>query len=113
MDSFLKDIRYGVRGLAKRPVLTIIAIVTLAIGIGANSAIFSTINALLLKPLPFPDPEHIVAIWEKVPSRGVVRNEVAVANYLDWKMQNGTLDQVGLIRWWSTNLTGADSPERV
>jgi putative ABC transport system permease protein len=113
MDSLLRDLKFSARSLLKRPALTLIAIVTLAIGIGANSAIFSTINALLLKPLPFPDPEHIVAIWEKVPSRGVVRNEVAVANYLDWKTQNGTLDQVGLIRWWSTNLTGADSPERV
>ncbi len=113
MDSLLRDLKFSARSLLKRPALTLIAIVTLAIGIGANSAIFSTINALLLKPLPFPDPEHIVAIWEKVPSRGVVRNEVALANYLDWKTQNGTLDQVGLIRWWSTNLTGADSPERV
>ncbi|HMG72329.1 MAG TPA: ABC transporter permease [Pyrinomonadaceae bacterium] len=113
MDSILKDIRYGVRGLAKRPVLTIIAIFTLAIGIGANSAIFSTINALLLKPLPFPDPERIVAFWEKVPSRGVERNEVAVANYLDWNAQNKSFEQLGMYRWWSTNLTGSDSPERV
>jgi putative ABC transport system permease protein len=113
MDTFLKDIRYGIRGLFKRPALTIIAIVTLAIGIGANSAIFSTINALLLKPLPFPDPERIVALWDKVPSRGVERNEVAVANYLDWKAQNKSFEQLGIYRWWSTNLTGADSPERV
>src|SRR5882762_5303905 len=88
MDSFLKDIRYGIRGLLKRPVLTIIAIVTLGLGIGANSAIFSTINALLLKPLPFPDPERIVAVWEKMPGRGVERNEVALANYLDWNAQS-------------------------
>src|SRR5882762_3028123 len=113
MDSFLKDIRYGIRGLAKRPVLTIIAIVTLAIGIGANSAIISTINALLLKPLPFPDPERIVALWEKVPSRGVERNEVAVANYLDWNAQSQAFEHLGFYRWWSTNLTGSDSPERV
>src|SRR5882672_10710518 len=113
MDSFLKDIRYGIRGLAKRPVLTIIAIVTLGLGIGANSAIFSTINALLLKPLPFPDPERIVAVWEKVPSRGVERNEVALANYLDWNAQSQAFEHLGFYRWWSTNLTGSDSPERV
>src|SRR6266850_4883519 len=113
MDAFFKDIRYGIRGLAKRPVLTIIAIVTLGLGIGANSAIFSTINALLLKPLPFPDPERIVAVWEKVPSRGVERNEVALANYLDWKAQSQTFEQLGFYRWWSTNLTGSYSPERV
>src|SRR3984893_6657638 len=113
MDSVLRDIKFSFRSLLKRPALTIIAIVTLAIGIGANSAIFSTVNALLLKPLPFPDPDRIVAIWDKVPSRGVERNEVTVANYLDWRAQNKTFEQLGIYRWWSTNLTGSDSPERV
>jgi putative ABC transport system permease protein len=113
MHSLLRDLRFAVRSLLKRPALTIIAIVTLAIGIGANSAIFSTINALLLKPLPFPDPERVVALWDKVPSRGVERNEVSVANYLDWRAQNKSFEQLGIYRWWSTNLTGADSPERV
>lgn len=113
METLIKDIRYGARSLLKRPALAIIAIVTLAVGIGANSAIFSTVNALLLKPLPFPDPDRIVALWDKVPSRGVERNEVAVANYLDWRAQNKTFEQLGIYRWWSTNLTGSDSPERV
>src|SRR5207244_6300028 len=113
MDSLLRDLKFSVRSLLKRPALTIIAIVTLPIGIGANTAIFSVVNALLLKPLPFPDPDRIVALWEKVPSRGVERNEVTVANYLDWRAQNRTFEQLGIYRWWSTNLTGADSPERV
>ena len=113
MDSLLRDLKFSARALLKRPALTIIAIVTLAIGIGANSAIFSFVNALLLKPLPFPDPERVVALWDKVPSRGVERNEVTVANYLDWRAQNKTFEQLGLYRWWSTNLTGSDSPERV
>src|SRR5258708_4316985 len=113
MNTLLQDIRYGIRGLAKHPVLTIIAIVTLGLGIGANSAIFSTINALLLKPLPFSDPERIVAVWEKAPSRGIERNEVALANYLDWNAQSQAFAHLGFYRWWSTNLTGSDSPERV
>ncbi|SRR6266404_480122 len=113
MDSLLRDLKFSVRSLLKRPALTIIAVVTLAVGIGANSAIFSTINSLLLKPLPFPDPDLIVALWDKVPSRGVERNEVTVANYLDWRAQNKTFEQLGIYRWWSTNLTGSDSPERV
>ncbi len=74
MDSLLRDLRFSTRSLLKRPGLAIIAIVTLAIGIGANSATFSVVNALLLKPLPFPDPERIVALWDKVPSRGVERD---------------------------------------
>jgi len=113
MDSLLRDLKFSARSLLKRPALTIIAILTLAIGIGANSAIFSVVNALLLKPLPFPDPDRIVALWDKVPSRGLERNEVAVPNYLDWRAQNKTFEQVGLYSWWSTNLTGTDSPERV
>lgn len=113
MDSFLKDIRYGVRSLMRRPALTIIAIITLAIGIGANSAIFSVVNALLIKPLPFPELERIVAIWETQPSRGVVRNEASMANFLDWRAQNQTFEQMGLYRWWSTNLTGLETPERI
>jgi putative ABC transport system permease protein len=113
MDLLLRDLKFSARSLLKRPALTVIAIVTLAIGIGANSAIFSVVNALLLKPLPFPDPERVIALWDKVPSRGVERNEVTVANYLDWRAQTQTLEQLGIYSWWSTNLTGSDSPERV
>jgi putative ABC transport system permease protein len=113
MDSLLSDIRYAIRNLAKRPGFTAIAVITLALGIGANSAIFSMINGLLIKPLPFPELERVVAIWDKVPSRGVEHNEVAMANYLDWRAQNHSFDQLALYRWWSTNLTGGDMPERV
>lgn len=113
MESLLSDVRYAIRNLIKRPGFTAIAVITLAIGIGVNTAIFSFINALLLKPLPFPDLDRIVAVWERVPSRGVERNEVTVADYLDWRAQNKTFEQLGIYRWWSTNLTGADSPERV
>ncbi|MEP6913207.1 MAG: ABC transporter permease, partial [bacterium] len=113
MDSLLRDLRFSTRSLLKRPALTIIAIITLAVGIGANSAIFSVVNALLIKPLPFPELDRIVAIWEKQPSQGMERNEVALANYLDWRSQNKSFEQIGLYRWWSTNLTGIEPPERV
>jgi len=113
METFIKDIRYGIRGLLKRPSFTLIAILTLAIGIGANSAIYSAVYALLLKPLPFPELARVVAIWDKMPSRGVVHNEVAMANYLDWRAQNQSFEQLALYRWWSTNLTGVEPPERI
>src|SRR4029434_1275465 len=113
MDTLSKEVRYGFGSLLKRPAFTVIAVATLALGIGANTAIFSTINALLLKPLPFPDPDRIVALWDKVPSRGVARNEVAVANYLDWRAQSKSFEHLGIYRWWSTNLTGGETPERV
>ncbi|HEU4713073.1 MAG TPA: ABC transporter permease [Pyrinomonadaceae bacterium] len=113
MDAFLNDIRYAIRNLIKRPGFTLIAVLTLGIGIGANSAIFSTIHALLLKPLPFPELDRVVAVWDKMPSRGVMHNEVTMANYLDWRAQNQSFDQLALYRWWSANLTGVDPPERL
>jgi len=113
MDAFLNDIRYAIRNLIKRPGFTLVAVLTLGIGIGANSAIFSAIHALLLKPLPFPELDRVVAIWDKMPSRGVVHNEVAMANYLDWRAQNQSFDQLALYRWWSANLTGVEPPERL
>jgi len=113
MESLLRDLKFSARSLLKRPALTIIAIVTLAIGIGANSAIFSAVNALLIKPLPFPELDRVVAVWENQPSRGVERNEASVPNFLDWRAQNHTFEQIGVYGWWSANLTGNDSPERI
>jgi putative ABC transport system permease protein len=113
MESLLSDVRYAIRNLIKRPGFTAIAVITLALGIGANSAIYSIINALLIKPLPIPEQDRVVAIWDKNPSRGVQHNEVAMANYLDWRAQNHSFEQLALYRWWSTNLTGGDTPERV
>jgi putative ABC transport system permease protein len=107
------DIRYALRNLLRRPTFTLIAVVTLALGIGANTAIFSAINALLLKPLPFPELDRVVAVWDKLPSRGVMHNEVTVANYLDWQSQTQSYEQLALFRWWSANLTGIDPPERI
>jgi putative ABC transport system permease protein len=107
------DIRYALRNLLRRPTFTLIAVVTLALGIGANTAIFSAVNALLLKPLPFPELDRVVAVWDKLPSRGVMHNEVAVANYLDWQSQTQSFEQLALYRWWNANLTGIDPPERI
>ena len=113
MDAFLNDIRYAMRNLIKRPAFTIIATITLALGIGANSAIFSAVYSLLFKPLPFPEVDRVITIWDKQPSQGYTHNEVAMANYLDWRAQNHSFDQLALYRWWNVNLTGNDTPERI
>ena len=113
MDTFLSDVRYAIRNLLKRPGFTLIAVITLALGIGANTTIFSAINALLIKPLPFPELDRVVTIWDRFPSQGVQHNEVTMANYLDLRAQSQSFDQLALYRWWSANLTGIDQPERI
>jgi predicted permease len=113
METLLKDIRYGVRGLIKRPGFTVIALVTLALGIGANTAIFSVVNAVLLRPLPFRDPEQLVIIWEDAAFAGFPRNTPAPANYVDWKTQNQSFADMAASAETSFNLTGGGEPERV
>jgi putative ABC transport system permease protein len=113
MGSIWQDFRYAVRLLRKNVMFTAIAVLALALGIGANTAIFSLINALLINPLPLPELDRLVAIWEKIPSQGVDRNETAIANYLDWKAQNSTFENVSLYTWWNANLGSIDPPERV
>ncbi len=113
MENLRSDVRYALRNLLRRPGFTIIAVVTLGLGIGANTAIFSAINALLLKPLPFPQLDRVVAVWDKMPSHGVLHNEVTMANYLDWQAQNHSFEQLAIYRWWNANLTGGETPERV
>ncbi len=113
MDTLLKDIRYAVRGLVKRPGFTVIALLTLALGIGANTAIFSVVNAVLLRPLPFPDPEQVVMVWEDAGFAGFPHNTPAPANYVDWKNQNQSFSDMAASAERSFNLTGDGDPERV
>jgi predicted permease len=113
METLFKDIRYGVRGLIKRPGFTVIALVTLALGIGANTAIFSVVNAVLLRPLQFKDPEQLVIVWEDASFAGFPRNTPAPANYIDWKNQNQSFTDMAATAEVSFNLTGDGEPERV
>ena len=113
MRSLFQDVRYGWRMLLKKPGFTIVAALALALGIGANSAIFSIINAIVLKPLPFDDLDRIVAVWEKAPGPGAERNSASVANYLDWREQSNSFENLAIYMYWSANLSGIDTPERV
>ena len=88
MGTLFKDLRYGVRSLLKRPGFTAIAVITLALGIGANTAIFSVVNALLLRPLPFKEPARLVQVWEANFKRGQNTKEVSYPNFADWRDQN-------------------------
>ena len=112
METLIKDIRYGIRGLLKRPGFTVVAVLTLALGIGANTAIFSVVNAVLLKPLQFHDPERLVIIWEDATFAGFPRNTPAPANYVDWKTQSQSFADMAATVEWTYNLTGDGEPER-
>ena len=113
METLLKDVRYGVRGLLKRPGFTIIALITLALGIGANTAIFSVVNAVLLRPLQFRDPEQLVVVWEEASFAGFPTNTPAPANFVDWKNQNQSFADMAAASSDSFNLTGDGEPERI
>jgi putative ABC transport system permease protein len=113
METLFKDIRYAARGLFKRPGFTAVALITLALGIGANTAIFSVINAVLLRPLQFKDPEQLAIVWEDASFAGFPRNTPAPANYFDWKNQNQSFSDMAACAEVSFNLTGDGEPERV
>lgn len=113
MDTLLKDFRYGIRSLLKRPGFTAISVITLALGIGANTAIFSLVNAVLLRSLPFADPDRLVMIWEDASYAGFPRNTPAAANYADIKNQNIVFEGVAATNERSYNLTGDGEPEKV
>jgi predicted permease len=113
MESLIKEIRYGVRALLKHPGFTAIAVITLALGIGANTAIFSLVNAVLLKPLPFPDPDRLVMVWEDQSFIGFPRSEPAPGNYADWKAQQSVFEDMAALNWQPLNLTGDGEPEKI
>src|SRR5262245_14891945 len=108
LNEFAQDVRYGIRGLLKAPGFAAVAILTLALGIGANSAIFSFVDGVLLKPLPYPEPERILLLWEKPPGGG--NNVVSAMNYLDWRSQSSSFTAVAAITGSQMTLTGRGEP---
>jgi len=111
MDSIIKDIRYGVRGLWKHPGFTAIVVITLALGIGASTAIFSVVDSVLLRRLPYRTAERIVAIQELDPNGK--RGQSTSANFLDWRAQNTVFEQLAAIKSTTTNLALSDHAERI
>ena len=113
MESMLTDIRFGLRSLLKRPAATVIALVTLALGIGVNTAIFSAVDSILLRPLPHNDPDRLVSVWEQTLRLGIQQNQAAPANFFDLRAQNQTLEALGAYGPLDINLTGSGDPERL
>ncbi len=113
MPTFLSDLRYGLRRLLSSPGFTSIAILALGLGIGANTAIFSLVDRVMIRPLPFADPDRLVFVWEDASFISFPRNTPAVANFVDWKKQNQVFSDMAASRGRIMSLTGDGSPETV
>jgi len=113
MDAFFQDLRYGARMLIKNPNFTAVAVLTLALGIGANSAMFSVVNGLLLFALPFPESDRLIQIWASNQARGWNDASISYPNFLDWKKNNQTFEEMCLHFSTSLNMTGRGEPERI
>src|SRR5262249_35503567 len=94
MQTLVQDLRFGARMLLKQPGFTVVAVITLALGIGANSAIFSVINAVLIKPMPYREPDRLVQFWETNPLKNWTQNVIAPANLFDWQKQNQVFEEI-------------------
>jgi putative ABC transport system permease protein len=110
MRTLLGDFRHGLRLLRTYPASSLLALATLAIGIGANTAIFSVVDRVLLRALPYPDPDRIVMVWEKRPREGVMNNVVSPADYLDWRKRNTAFENMAGYAGGMASLTGDGEP---
>jgi putative ABC transport system permease protein len=113
LENFWQDIRFGFRTLLRSPATSAVALITLALGIGANTAIFSVVNGVLLQPLAFPDPDEIVAVWESNPGRGFPRFSTSPPNFEDWRRENQVFEEMCAASLGRFNLTGGDRPESI
>src|ERR671929_1402134 len=113
MNTLWQDLRYGLRMLLKNPGFTMVAVVALALGIGANSAIFSVVNSLLLRPLPFAQPDRLVQVWETSAKLGRNNIPASFPNFADWRDRSHVFEQTVAYSDWTFNLTGTAEPERI
>lgn len=111
MNTFLQDLRYALRVLAKSPGFTVIAVLTLALGIGANTALFSVVNGVLLNPLPYPQPERLTALYSR--TKQFQYSSISYPNFLDWQRDNRSFSALGAYRGDDFNMTGQGEPERL
>jgi putative ABC transport system permease protein len=114
MQTLIQDLRYGVRTLLKKPGFTLIAVITLSLGIGANTAIFSVVDAVLLRPMPYPEAERLVFLWSTLRSQGISASGSAMPDYREWRDQNRTLEGLAGFHYGDFNLSSAGGePDRV
>jgi len=113
IENVIQDLRYGLRMLGKNPGFTAVAVLTLALGIGANAAIFSVLNAVVLRPLPYKDPERLAVLWTDNLRQNLHEERTSYPNFEDWKSQNDVFEDMAFCSSFTVNLTGGDEPERI
>lgn len=111
MRTLIQDLRYGIRMLLKKPAFTLVAVVTLALGIGANAAIFSVVNGVLLRSLPYPEPDRIVTLWENNTRESIPRDDVSPANFLDWRERQQVFADMAFASPDSVDYNSGNEPE--
>ena len=113
MDTLRYDLRHAIRAMARQPMTSAIVVLTLALAIGANTAVFSAVHTVLIRPLPYPDPESLVMLWEKREAEGVMNNSVSAADYLDWARLAKSFTATAAFTEVAVDLTGEGEPEKV
>src|SRR5262245_45182705 len=113
MGNFIQDVRFALRTLRKNPGFTIVATIALALGVGANTAIFSVVNGILLRPFPFPESDRILRIYEENPAKDFRRQTVTGPNFVDWRAQSSAFEAMAVASGTALNITGDGDPEVV
>ena len=112
-STFVRDCRHAIRALLRTPGFSFVAIVTFALGIGVNTAVFSVFNGVLLRPLPYPDPARITMVWMDNRRQNIKEDITSYPNYLDWRAQGSSYAHLAAYTDAAFNLTGAEQPERL
>src|SRR5262245_24772533 len=115
METLLNDIKYGCRLVIKNPLFSIVVVLALALGIGANTAIFSVLNAVLFRPLPYAEPEHLVMVWQRWPGIGLPKDQnlFSVPEFMDMRRYASAFSDIAAMQGASANLRIGETPERI
>ena len=112
MDTLRYDLRHAIRAMGRQPVTSLIVVMTLALAIGANTAVFSAVHTVLIRPLPYAQPDSLVMVWEKREAEGVMNNSVSAADYLDWSRMAQSFTAMAAFTEVTADLTGEGDPEK-